>query len=176
MLKGFACLSLLLVGMAVAQTQVIVPQFKLLGSTDDAQKGHCFADSISAQRSDAYRCMVDNQIFDPCFSGGEKDFVVCANDQMPPRFNRVIALTKPLPKHSSVTGQTKQPWLVKLADGRYCQPYTGTLPVVNGKVLTYACSGKRSGGLSRIIPGKTWHAEWVDARNIKIIPLSKVWL
>src|SRR5438045_3515319 len=59
--------------------------------------GSCWEGSIVSERSDAWRCMSGNEIFDPCYSGNTK-WVACLRSALGDRVVRFV-LTKPLPAH-----------------------------------------------------------------------------
>jgi hypothetical protein len=101
------------------------------------EAGQCWTTSIATNRPDAYRCLRGNEIFDPCFAA-RPNLVVC--DAMPPLDRRgfALALTRPLPKATPLPGPVA-PWIVQLADGNVCTPYTGTRPLVNGHIIAYGC-------------------------------------
>jgi len=106
------------------------------------QNGSCWTNSISSLRQDAWRCMIGNEINDPCFSTKQKGLVFCPMN--PTESNSVlIKLTKDLPKPSTVIStQDNWAWFLVLEDGTYCSPFTGTRPFFNqGKdVAYYSCN------------------------------------
>jgi hypothetical protein len=49
-----------------------------LPSTGGEQEGNCWTNSIAVNRSDAWRCMLGNRIYDPCFEAtGQTRQVIC---------------------------------------------------------------------------------------------------
>jgi hypothetical protein len=110
------------------------------------KQGHCWTGSIAIPRPDAWRCMVGNEIFDPCFSSEDGMEVVCDVDPSKgnPGFN--LQLTEPLPTSENPpqeTGTTAQTgWLIELDDGTYCRPATGATGIVDGKAATYYCASE----------------------------------
>jgi basic membrane protein A len=104
----------------------------------ETQAGSCFANAIGLGREDAYRCTVDNQIYDPCFVVDEAPTVVCGANPTTGETGFVLELTEPLPAPS--VGSLAQPWLVELADGTICGLMTGTVPVVDDRVAPYGCT------------------------------------
>jgi hypothetical protein len=90
--------------------------------------------------------MVDNSIYDPCFSIGVKEFVFC---QMNPLVEDsfLIESTKDLPEVKVTTeNQNNWAWFVKLEDGIYCSPFTGTRPFFgeneNAQIAYYGCNSQ----------------------------------
>ncbi|MGO9533232.1 MAG: hypothetical protein ACLP2X_08150 [Syntrophobacteraceae bacterium] len=112
----------------------------------DVRAGKCWTSSIAAPRPDAWRCMIENEIFDPCFASTDRNLVIC-NPNPPkgyPGFR--LRLTEPLPR-SEIPAQSvyEGGWLVELADGTLCRPATGARFEVKGKVATYYCDSWQKG-------------------------------
>lgn len=96
--------------------------------------GYCWTDSIAVDRADAFRCMVGDSIYDPCFVSGSSR-VACPSDLVKDQ-GTVIKLTKALPPRSS--GQpTDNAWAFELQSGALCQIGTGTIT----PGFPYYCSG-----------------------------------
>ncbi len=109
-----------------------------------SHNGECWTDSIAVARSGVWRCIVDNEIHDPCFSSpGLTGAVICDADPARNTAGSVVKLTKPLPKPSTDEPPDSRPWLVKLTDGTICEIETGTTGMVNGIVIPYDCSDSR---------------------------------
>ncbi|MGN6593170.1 MAG: hypothetical protein ACTHJX_09755 [Terriglobales bacterium] len=132
------------------------------------ERGACWTHSIAAAgRSDAWRCMVENQIHDPCFVIGKGPDLLCGADPSRPEEAHAFVLTldKALPQEAMPAGVERAPWLVELADGTRCRPFTGTRPVAaDGRAATYACTPEADGdnlifGRLRETPGGVWTAE-----------------
>lgn len=110
----------------------------------EKKSGYCWVNSIAQPyRQDAWRCMVGNEIYDPCFETADKSVVFC---QMNPLDSEsfLIKLTKPLPEPDVPdTVQTNWAWFLELEDGTYCSPFTGTRPFFgnppNVLVAYYGC-------------------------------------
>lgn len=100
--------------------------------------GHCWTTSIATNRPDAYRCLRGNEIYDPCFAARE-NLVVCDANPALSRRGFALALTRPLPSATPLPGPV-QPWMVELADGNVCTPFTGTRPMIDRQIISYACS------------------------------------
>jgi hypothetical protein len=84
--------------------------------------GSCWTSSIASTRLDAYRCMVRNEIHDPCFTLSSRE-VVCPHDLVK-NSGLLIKLTKPLPPAASP--QPAKPWAMVLAGNKTCNRATGT--------------------------------------------------
>jgi hypothetical protein len=86
--------------------------------------GECFAPSQLIVREDAWRCMAENKVYDPCFVKwvGKKTEAVCP--QSPWMSDSVqIEVTAPLNNehHKSLDMSQNFPWAVELANGEHCQ-------------------------------------------------------
>ena len=105
------------------------------------KEGECFSSSVADPfRQDTFRCLVKNEIYDPCFATENQGVVFCQlNPSIPEAF--LIRLKKPLPKSSTLEfTQDNWAWFVKLRDGTYCSPFTGTRPFFGGdKIAYYGC-------------------------------------
>ena len=122
----------------VARTQVI--SFVPPKTTGEQVSGSCFASSAAATRSDAWRCMVDSSIYDPCFSlPGNTSSLVCVENPLDSSTFVTMTLTKPLPAASPVPAET-HPWFLQLADGTVCNFFTGATGGVDGERINYGCS------------------------------------
>lgn len=154
----------------VTATQVNVFQ-PTLPVTGKAQQGYCWTQSVAIPRTNAWRCMIDSAIQDPCFSTSDPNKVVCGVSPITHQKGFVIQLTKPLPAQTATSPQAaNSAWVVQLEDGSVCRPYTGTLRIVNGSPVKYFCSdsGKcmpnvgcqhMTGLLDSLTPGKIWTAQ-----------------
>jgi hypothetical protein len=124
-------------------------------------KGSCWTNSSAANRPDAWRCMVGNDIHDPCFiaPGGRR--VACTSDPFAERVV-LIDLAKPL----KVTGAAMpvsemNPWALRLSGGARCELDTGATGGIAGMRLNYACS---DGGWILDYPSRShplWKAHYV---------------
>ncbi len=128
--------------------------------------GKCFASSIAdPYRVDAWRCMVQNTIYDPCFETDQKGFVFCqVNPLLPDAVS--IKLTQALPKASVVAKQDNWAWFLRLKDNTICSPFTGTRPFfgtgADAKIAYYGCKSNNKDEqivlLGDLIPGEVWQA------------------
>lgn len=110
--------------------------------------GYCYTGSLTIDRSDAWRCFVGNELFDPCFSSSAaRGKVLCPNLDVDG--GTEIRLTKPLPVLSGdrpAPSLSDQPWNVELTSGHHCAFASGASNVVHGKRLNYFCgTGSHSG-------------------------------
>lgn len=121
--------------------------------------GECFGPSGAVIRPDAWRCMTEERLFDPCFEDPYgKDQVACP--QMAEKRQLVVLrLEAPLPfeRAHGVEEPGETLWALELADGQLCVFLTGGTAVVAGLRLNYACprgfvfgDPNRSGELWRV--------------------------
>jgi hypothetical protein len=111
-------------------------------------RGSCFAGSLADPRADAWRCLLGNEILDPCFSGGA-GVVLCPDGTPDSRDAAEIRLRKPLPRgRANPPGDPtrRPPWVIVTATGAYCYRVTGMSAEVAGKPITYVCAGASSIG------------------------------
>ncbi len=101
-----------------------------------AKTGYCWTGSLASNRSDAYRCMSANDIYDPCFVD-EGRTVLCPSD-IPPRRGVLLRLTKPLPQGNKQLPGPAGPWAIQLRNGLHCGVVTGA--GVGG--FPFACAGR----------------------------------
>lgn len=132
---------------AIPATQVIAYTAIPPTSSTPVEKGSCWTNSIAAPfRTDAWRCTVGNNVSDPCFQiSNSTGTLLC--DINPTVLDStstfVLKLTKPLPTSQVPPGLAPSDWawLVQLADGTLCTPFTGTLPVTaDGEAANYGCA------------------------------------
>jgi hypothetical protein len=107
--------------------------------------GSCWTGSMANPRPDAWRCMLGNQLFDPCFSQGitaEKgDLVACIASPWQKQLTVITltsALTKQNPNRDRYLEQT--PWAIVLNNGYHCiYDHTGTVYSVANLVQNASC-------------------------------------
>ncbi len=119
----------------VASTEVI--NYTPTEIPTETQSGSCFGSAIGLGREDAYRCMVGNQIYDPCFVVDDEPTVVCGANPTTGETGFVLELTEPLPAPD--VGNLSMPWLIELADGTVCGLMTGTVVGVDDRTAPYGC-------------------------------------
>jgi hypothetical protein len=140
----------------IQPTEIIV--FQPLSAIGQEESGSCWTLSIASPREGAWRCMVGNQIFDPCFSPeGETDYVICGEHPFSSSPGGVrLNLTQPLPELTPPS-QTSNVLAMELEDGTRCRFLTtGTLFPVEDKYFNYGCSDDSI--LLDVQPGVTWTA------------------
>ncbi|HUC31171.1 MAG TPA: hypothetical protein VMR99_00575 [Candidatus Paceibacterota bacterium] len=133
--------------LVVSATQVIAYSPSQPTSSTPLENGSCWTNSIAAPfRADAWRCAVGNGISDPCFQiPGSSSTLLCGINPTVQNSTStfVLKLTQPLPAPEVPQGipPSNWAWLVQLADGTLCTPFTGTLPITATEdVANYGCA------------------------------------
>jgi hypothetical protein len=128
-------------------TQVVAYTPAQPASSTPTESGSCWTNSIAAPfRPDAWRCAVGNGISDPCFviPNSPNSLLCGVNPTVPDSTSTfVLKLTQSLPTPEVPPGVTPSnwAWLVQLADGTLCTPFTGTLPITaTGEAANYGCA------------------------------------
>lgn len=132
---------------AISATQIIAYIPAAPPSSTPVLSGSCWTNSIAAPfRADAWRCTVGNSISDPCFQlpNSTSDLLCNVNPTIANATSTfVLKLTKSLPAPDVPPGlpPSNWGWLVQLADGTLCTPFTGTLPITaTGEAANYGCA------------------------------------
>ena len=112
----------------------------------ERSRGSCWTGSIGSARPDAWRCMVANEIHDPCFAPAMNATTVYCPIARSRKALLAIALTKPLPLEQGNHGTPSAsgtPTSLTLAGGVTCSFITGATGVVGGMRINYGCSDGR---------------------------------
>lgn len=143
-------------GVAPSQTQVVHFSPSGIRGTIDTP-ADCWVSSLAAPRANAWRCMVVNTIYDPCFStSAQASYVIC--DANPAGDTRGLKATLAHPLPVSTPSKDTQAWMLRLADGPVCGFLTGTSGIINGERINYGCTdGAYVVGSPRI--GSVWMAK-----------------
>ncbi len=140
--------------------------------------------------------MIGNAIHDPCFQvPPQRDEVVCDANPATGSKGFVMKLNKPFPAETAPPAQSPPPWIMQLADGSICEPFTGTRPAVNGEPAAWSCikpgvppSPRTNSLVTQVHPGKLWTADrfaesaasmgpMTERRRVEaqVVPVVKVW-
>jgi hypothetical protein len=146
----------------------------------------CFSESVAAAgRTDAWRCSVENSIYDPCFRLDERHLMCGPDPTTGDSGVYVVADAASLGTMSADRGAMPEDgaWLLALEDGTVCNFATGATGGNEEGRLNYACSNQEW-VLGALIPGTTWLARFVtgamgasgfEARTSEIRPIARVW-
>lgn len=156
------------------------------------QTGSCFSTSITVPKENAYRCTVDNSIYDPCLYASDEKTLVCGYDPTTGEKGFVLDFTGSLPEYDFIEKPipNSNAWIIELNDGTICSFATGATAPINNQRINYFCKPNNQGYEVAIIgdltAGKVWHgqkAEFTidDSGQINVIktettPLRTVWM
>jgi hypothetical protein len=143
-------------------TQVI--EFHPAGVPTEERSGSCWSTSDVLNRVDAWRCMADNSIYDPCFSiPGNGQAVICAASPLGDSTGFKLNLTGALPASGTVS-PVKSAWAFELADGTTCTFVGGATAAFEGKRVNYSCSD------GWVILGELQEGQVWTARKVHLSP------
>jgi len=161
-------------------TQVIV--FHPQGVPTREHTGSCWSTSNVLIRDDAWRCTLNNNIYDPCFSiSGTSQAVICGTSPLSDNLGFKLDLTESLPARGTEP-LIKYAWAFELDDGTDCIFMDGATAAFEGKRVNYSCS---DGWviLGELQEGQVWTARKVrlssDLSSIEEsvqVSIKKVWL
>jgi hypothetical protein len=182
---------------ALPATQIIAYAPTQPATSTPVESGSCWTNSIAAPfRADAWRCAVGNGISDPCFTlpNSTSSLLCGVNPTVSDSTSTfILKLTQPLPASEVPPGlpPNNWAWLVQLADGTLCTPFTGTLPVTaSGDAANYGCAPGPLGKDVLIFNGlnassSEWTAEIGTMSEVtsslpsiassSTVPVAKVW-
>jgi hypothetical protein len=125
------------------------------------KNGSCWTNSLATSRSDAWRCLDDNFILDPCFSLSQSGKVICPNNPAKENDAIVLKLDKPLPEPDieyNFIRPYQGAWYVELRDGSFCLWIVGASAFVGDERANYLCE---SGGylMGELREGEIWTAK-----------------
>lgn len=139
--------------------------------------GQCVMQSKLAVREDAWQCMAEGKIYDPCFvqMTANKNAVVCP--QSPWVGDSVqIHLNTPLNTENNAGLDMSRgfPWGIELANGDRCQAVSAE-QVYDGMPIRYHCRSNNLlvGYLQRCKP--VWRMLEKTADGVQTVELKKAW-
>jgi hypothetical protein len=138
--------------------------------------GTCWTTSIAVTSADAYRCLVGNDIQDPCFAPPVETSpptVACVQAPWSPA--TVLTLSASLPARVGAA-TTTFPWALVLANGARCVAATGTVPTVDGVALNYVCPAGRDAGIVKTAgtPHQVHYAAPTDS-TLTTVAITTIW-
>jgi len=153
------------------------------------KSGKCWTNSVAyPYREDAFRCIIQNSVYDPCFTTNQEGVMFC---QMNPLKNSefIIEITENLPV-AELPSEIREnwAWFLLLKDGTYCSPYTGTRPLVEKNIAYYGCNSEVEGEtivlFGELKKGNVWKTtkatliqeenKW-KIKSSKVIEIDSVW-
>lgn len=109
----------------------------------DLIEAKCWTMSVASFRTDAYRCMVNNEIHDPCFSLPLNHSVVsCPDYPNDDKHYFKFIDTRDIEteqKHTSLTTDENLPWYIVLDSGVECSFITGATASIANLRMDYGC-------------------------------------
>jgi hypothetical protein len=143
--------------------------------------GSCWEGSLGDPgRADAWRCMVGNYIYDPCFDGhlGDRHVVACG-DPFSSKVT-VVNLSSSLPAKMGNRDQGTKglPFGIQLADGAHCLMISGMTTTVKGMRLNYGCdkNGEAAyGDPDRSSPTWTIFMSSQSDATLRHVDVAEVW-
>jgi hypothetical protein len=139
--------------------------------------GQCNAQSQLILREDAWRCMAEGKIFDPCFAKMSQDKTEVICPQSPWVGDSVqIEVSGPLNNENHVTLDMSRvfPWGIELANGEHCHAIESN-EVYDSMPVRYRCSNQNVliGYLQRC--KSTWSILEKTPEGVVTVNLSKAW-
>lgn len=143
-------------------------------------KGWCWSQSHADPRPDAWRCMVGDQSFDPCFVKTYVDRTQLICPRSPWQTSAVqITVEKPLDNslHQQLDMSKDSPWTVELTDGTRCTIITGDRRRNDNNNIRYNCGRKGIllGNFQRC--RGLWKARLQsrDGEGERVVEMNRVW-
>lgn len=162
------------------QTETQIIQFHPATDLNATAAGNCWTNSLAAARADAWRCMVGNIIYDPCFEmlgARQSRDVVCDSNPATGRKGIQVNVTQPFPKADQQRSMETQAWLLLLSNGAYCSFLTGATGEVNHMRINYGCSDA-STVIGMPTKGKVWmvQSQPQGGGSLMSLPVKMAWL
>ncbi|MBI4322580.1 MAG: hypothetical protein HY675_29160 [Chloroflexi bacterium] len=121
-------------------------------------RGECWTNSNVVNRPNAWRCMVLNEIYDPCFSlNTSEGWVVCGASPMGDGLGFRMNLTRPLVVDNPGP-YSRYPWVIELSDGNRCEGLGPPASYVGDEAVSFAC-GNGWYVLGDMEEGEVWYAK-----------------
>jgi len=109
----------------------------------ESREGYCWMSSLISDSLGAWRCLVEDEIFDPCFALQDGTVVICGADPVTGKAGFKLDLTDPLPEPDAVNRSQNYIWLFELVDGTLCEAASEGRDTVNGQPITYRCASEK---------------------------------
>lgn len=151
----------------VYETQII--DFKP-GVPEAIKPGLCWTRSnIPFARKDAWRCMSENKVMDPCFVANDGETIICGANPAQGKIGFKLDLTAPLPEatYELGPGTPNLTWMFETADGTLFQFAPGIAGSIEGLRINYVSEKKSIVIVGDLQPGKVWQAQKVILKRSK---------
>ena len=141
-----------------------VLEYDVAWPAGEAREGVCWGASLSVPASYAWRCVVGNQLFDPCFTADDASGMVCGVDPLRDEAGFAIQLTAPLPDQDAPAASASSAWMVELTDDTVCLFDTVGAGRVDGQHISYFCERPATAKADIVLigdlqPGDVWMAQ-----------------
>ncbi len=131
----------------------------------ERRAGYCVANSRFVNLDDAWECVVDDEVVDPCFTASDGETVVClpAPPVNAPGF--ALDLTRPLPAPEAGADIPSDVWLFRTREGNLCSVAGRVSVQVGDRRVTHVCTDGTAvlGGIDTSTA--VWTVEKVDLVN-----------
>lgn len=139
--------------------------------------GECAQQSLLIRREDAWRCIAEGKVYDPCFMKvyGTHHDVICPDF---PWSGKSVKITVSTPldnsQHRTLDMSRTYPWAVELATGEKCQAVDSN-EIYDGLPVRYQCENdsKLFGYLQRC--ATTWKILQHSASGVTTAKIKKAW-
>lgn len=140
--------------------------------------GSCWTASIALPtRSDAWRCMTSNSIYDPCFADPRNESLVLCVPAPWTHLATAVHLSAPLTTNSPASATPgSPPWALLLGNGDRCETETGAAGTIAGMRESYGCT--HGEGLDTINERNhlwTMYYATNNSSTIKSVPIAEAW-
>lgn len=142
---------------------------------------NCWVNSLSSVRPDAFRCMGNNYIYDPCFTDNNENIVSCPNNPADSKtlFYAVFDKSEDTileNRYLKPNTANNYPWYIKLYDGSECSFYTGATDLVAGMRVDYGCENQEEFLLLPIIEaGSLYKISCFKDNKIQQCDVKEAW-
>lgn len=130
----------------------------------EIKAGDCQINSLTQPyRPDAWKCVSNKVVYDPCFSIALNDLVYCKVSPLEEASDFLIRLANPLPSPVIPKNiNANWAWFLALEDGTELSPYIGARPMIDGEPAFYSSkivNGERAVIIGDLVSGPIWTAE-----------------
>lgn len=139
--------------------------------------GQCWQQSTKARREDAWRCLAEGRVYDPCFvkQYSQHKKVICP--QSPWVGNSVeitVATALDDSQHESLDMSRAYPWAIELTNGEHCEAVDSNQDY-DGLPIRYHCSQQKVliGHVQRC--ANTWKILQHGRDGVSTVKIARAW-